>query len=316
VLLLALAIGLPLLRLSPDEALNSLINDKVLTVAIALFTIGGLAASWNLLGGYTGQISLGHAAFFGIGALVTRQMWFAEIPFPIAFVAGGLAATVAAVVVGIPALRLRGIYFSIGTLAMAEALRVTVNNTLPRLSGLRGPMLRSYDLLPRYYLLLAVLVLITVSIIWLIRHKIGLGMMAVREDEDAALAIGINVFRHKLFAFVLSAAFAGLVGAAFAYFHPSYYSSYTFGPVWSFDAIIVVFVGGIGTLSGPLIGALFFVLIRDVLATNLSDSHVLIFGVLFIAVVLVFPGGLLSIWQRLRQRLKPTARAVLAGDQA
>ena len=292
-LLLLLLIVLPLFDLA---------TDKVLTVMITLLTMSGLAVSWNLLGGYAGQISLGHAAFFGLGALVTRQLWLGETNFVLAFAAGGVTAALAAVIVGIPALRLRGIYFSIGTLALAEALRVTVGNVLPRVSALGGPQLRSYDLTPRYYLLLAIVAGMVLLLAWLIRSKIGLGMMAVREDEDAAQAIGIDVFRHKLFAFVLSALFAGLVGSAFAYFHPSYYPSYTFSPEWTFDALIITFVGGIGTLAGPLLGAAFFVLIRDVLASNLANTHLLIFGILFIVVVLAFPGGLLSVWHWLNRR--------------
>lgn len=270
-------------------------GDKNLTILITAFTVASLATSWNLLGGYAGQISLGHAAFFGLGALVTRHLWLTGTPVAIAFVAGGVAAAAAAIVVGVPALRLRGIYFSIGTLALAEALRVTVSNTLPKISNLRGPQLRAYDLMPRYYLALIVLIALIGIIYWLMQSRIGLGILAVREDEDAARAVGVDVFRHKLFAFVLSALFAGLIGSSFAYFHVSYYPSYTFSPVWTFDAIIVTFVGGIGTIAGPVIGAMGFVLIRDVLARNLVSTHLLIFGVSFILVVLIAPGGLLSV---------------------
>ena len=281
-------------------------SDDNLTLLISVFTIAGLAASWNIVAGFAGQINLGHAAFFGIGSLVTRQLWLNnEVPFAISFLAGGAAAAAAALLVGIPALRLKGIYFSIGTLALAEALRLTVGTTLPTASRLPGPMLRSYDLMPRYYLFLGVLIVMIAAVYLLSRSKLGLGMMAVREDEAAARSIGINVFLHRLAAFVLSAAFAGLVGAAFAFFHKGYYLSYGFDPEWTFDALLVTFVGGIGTLPGPLVGAVFFVLMRDILSSNSSllNFHLVIFGVVFIFVVLLLPGGFVEISTHARRWL-------------
>jgi branched-chain amino acid transport system permease protein len=219
-----------------------------------------------------------------------------------AFIAGGVVAALGALIIGAPALRLKGIYFSVGTLALAEALRLTVSTALPRISRLPGPMLREYDRTPRYLLALAVLAIIVATVYWLRRSKLGLGMMAGREDEEAAKSIGVDVFRHTLLAFVLSAFFAGLAGGAFAFFHPSYYHSLTFGPEWTFDALLVTFVGGIGTLAGPLIGAVFFVLISDILAANLVNIHLVIFGALFIFVVLVLPGGIIEVVERANRR--------------
>jgi branched-chain amino acid transport system permease protein len=111
------------------------------------------------------------------------------------------------------------------------------------------------------------------------------------------------VFLHRLAAFVLSATFAGFVGAVFAYFHPSYYLFYAFGPEWTFDALLVTFVGGIGSLAGPLVGAVFFVLVRDILAASLVNVHLIIFGVIFILVVLVLPGGIVEISSVVSRRL-------------
>jgi branched-chain amino acid transport system permease protein len=276
-----------------------------LDLLIALFTVASLASSWNILAGFVGRINLGHVAFFGLGALTTRQLWleyeWGLIP---AFILGGLVAAAAATIVGVPALRLKGIYFSVGTLAMAEALRLTVSTNLPRVSRLPGPMLRGYDITPRYYLSLAVLALIVAIVFWLRRSKLGLGMMAIREDEEAARSIGINVLSHSLLAFILSAFLAGLVGGTFAFFHVSYYPSLTFGPVWTFDALLVTFVGGIGTLGGPLIGAVFFVLARDILASNLVNFHLIIFGIIFIVVVLALPGGFVDVLARLAHRIR------------
>jgi branched-chain amino acid transport system permease protein len=277
-------------------------SNKVLTLMIQMFLVASLAASWNILAGYAGQINLGHAAFFGLGALTTRLLWLNAYPFILSFLAGGAVATLFALIIGVPALRLKGIYFSIGTLALAEMLRVTVGNVLPGISALPAPDLINYDLAPRYYLISGLWVIIVGASFLISRSRIGLGIMTVREDEDAARAIGVNVFRHKLSAFVISAFFTGLTGSAFAYYHVSYYPQFTFNPVWTFDALIVTFIGGIGTIIGPIIGAVFFVLVRDVLTTSLTDFHLIIFGILIIAVVLLLPGGLVGLWHRAVRR--------------
>ncbi|OGT26499.1 MAG: hypothetical protein A2Z17_06210 [Gammaproteobacteria bacterium RBG_16_66_13] len=288
-LALVAALGLPLV--------NS--EKSVLTDAILVYLAAALALSWNIIGGFAGQVSLGHAAFFGMGSLVTRFLWLDGTPIAISLLAGAAVAGLAAFFLGYPGLRLKGIYFAIGTLALAEAIRITVGNVFPLVTRLPGEELRAYDLIARYYVFLAVVLVGVAVTVYLQHSRLGLGMMAAREDEDAARAIGTNVFFHKLTAFVLSAVIAGLAGGSFAFFHVSYYPSYTFGAVWTFDALIVVFVGGIGTLAGPILGALFFVLVRDVVAAKFVDTHLLIFGTLFVLVVLLFPGGLLEGWHRL-----------------
>lgn len=285
-------------------------NDKTLTIAILTFIVAALASSWNIVGGFAGQISLGHAAFFGIGSLVTRQLWLQGLPLLFSCLVGGLAATLAAIIVGFPALRLRGIYFAIGTLALAEAVRLTVGNVLPGVSALPAALLREYSLVSRYYLSFAVLLLTLLVTLSLTRSKLGLGMMSVREDEDAARAIGVDIFRYKMAAFIISAGLAGLVGGSFAYFHVSYYPSLAFSPEWTFDALIVTFVGGVGTAVGPLLGAIFFVLVRDILAVNLAGIHLLIFGGLFALAVLFLPGGMMEAWDRFRARRRSARSSV------
>lgn len=277
-------------------------DDNLLTTSILIFVVAALSSSWNIIGGFAGQINLGHAAFFGVGSLVTRLLWLQGTPFAISFLAGGLAAAITALILGYPGLRLKGLYFAIGTLALAEAIRITVGNILPRVSALPAESLRGYSLSSRYYLSFGVLLLTVAVSYYLARSKLGLGMMTVREDEEAARAIGVNVFVHKLSAFVISATLAGLAGGSFAFFHVSYYPSLPFSPEWTFDALIVAFVGGIGTLVGPLIGALFFVLAQDLLAARLVGIHLLLFGILFVLVVLLLPGGMMEAWERLQER--------------
>lgn len=289
-------------------------DDNLLTTSILIFIIAALSSSWNIVGGFAGQINLGHAAFFGVGSLVTRLLWLQGTPFAFSFLAGGLAAAVTALILGYPGLRLKGLYFAIGTLALAEAIRITVGNVLPRVSALPIESLRGYSLASRYYLSLGVLLLTVAVSYTLTRSKLGLGMMTVREDEEAARAIGVDAFVHKLSAFVISATLAGLAGGSFAFFHVSYYPSLPFSPEWTFDALIVAFVGGIGTLVGPLIGALFFVLAQDLLAARLVGIHLLLFGILFVLVVLLLPGGMMEAWERLRERRRASRHEVEGGE--
>jgi len=257
-----------------------------------------LSQSWNILAGFAGQTSLGHAAFFGIGAFVTRTLWLKETPFALAFLAGGLVAVAFAMLIGAPSFRLRGAYFAIGTLGIAEVLQITISQNVPFISSMPGPLMASYTLPPRYYLALGLAVTTTFVAYLLLRSPWSLGILAVREDEEAAQATGVHVLRHKLLALALSSFFAGLAGGAFAFQQISYYPAAPFSALWSFDALLITFVGGLGTLAGPIIGAIFFILVRERLAINLVEIHQIVFGILFIIIVLLFPGGLVEVWKR------------------
>lgn len=261
-----------------------------------------LAQSWNLIGGYTGQQNLGHAAFFGIGALCTRFLWLSGLPLPLAVVAGALAATIFAVIIGFPAFRLKGVYFIIATLVLAEILRIIFDTVLPHASVLPSKLLNSYSLVPRYYLSLLMAIVTVTVVYWISRSRLGLGLMSIREDEDAAEAAGVNTLRYKLTAFVISTFLAAMGGGVYAYFAAAALPGQMFSAVWTFDAVIIVFVGGVGTIIGPIIGSVFFVLLQQLLSLYLpGGTHVLVFGILFIVVVLYLPGGLIGLLARLRQ---------------
>ena len=288
---LALAVGLPWVA-----------GEAVVNWGLLVLLQVALAQSWNLLAGYGGQVNLGHAAFFGAGALVTRSLWMQGVHVLGAVAAGAGAAVVLGLVVGLPSLRLRGPYFAIGTLAMAEILRIVVSTTLPEVSALPADLIASYRLLPRYYLVLG-LAAISTGVVWAVaRSRFGMGLLAVREDEWVAETVGVDSYRHKLAALLLSAALAGAAGGAFGYYHLSFYPQFAFSPVWTFDAVLMVFLGGIGTVWGPPVGAAFFVLLREALALQLTELHVLVFGAVFVVVVLVLPGGFVDLVRVLRFR--------------
>jgi branched-chain amino acid transport system permease protein len=275
-------------------------NDFI-NILILIFLYICLAQSWNILAGYAGQVSLGHAAFFGLGAITARFLWVGGIPFLLAFLAGGIVAVIFALIIGHPALRLKGIYFAIGTLGLGQILKITVGNVLPTVADLPGDYVATYNLVPRYYLFLILAVIIVAVVYWISHSKLGLGMMAVREDEEAAKASGVNTFRQKMIALFISTFFAGLAGGAFAFYHVSYYHDLPFSPTWTFDALLITFVGGVGTIVGPVIGAFFYATFKELFVRTFPQLHVFIFGILFIIVVLLLPGGLVEVATRIRK---------------
>jgi len=275
-------------------------RDDALNVLFLVLLSITLAQSWNIIAGYAGQVNLGHAAFFGLGALTTRTLWIAGAPVLVGMAAGAAVAGLFALLIGAVAFRLRGAYFAIGTLALGEILRITVGNVLSEISTLPAATIAGYRLASRYYLALGLATVAVLAVAALGSSRLGLGMQAIREDEDAAEASGVGALRLKLLALLLSTALAGLAGGLFAYYHISYYPAHPFSPHWTFDSLLITFIGGVGTVHGPVLGAVFYVFLREYLAIGWVDFHLLIFGALFIAIVLLLPGGLVEAAARLR----------------
>jgi branched-chain amino acid transport system permease protein len=307
VLVIALLIALLALLL----ALPTLVKkDSIINLAVLTLLYVVLASSWNILGGYTGQTNLGHAAFFGLGTLAMRILWLsAGIPLLPSLLAGGLTAVALALLIGTPAFKLKGPYFAIGTLALGQTLYLTVGNFFPMITSLPPQYLATYQLAPRYYLFLGVAVLTVAAAHVLVHSRPGLGMMAVREEEEAAESLGVSAFRHKLLALTVSAFLAGLAGGAFAFYHVGYYPQFPFSPLWTFDSVMIAYIGGTGTIIGPVIGAVFFVVVKEILALKLTEIHLIVFGALFILVVLFLPGGLVQAWSKIRQAVVHRSRA-------
>jgi branched-chain amino acid transport system permease protein len=235
---------------------------------------------------------------------VARTLWIGGTPIAAGLAAGAVIATLFALLIGEAAFRLRGAYFAIGTLALGEILRTTVNNALPEISTLPARTIATYRLTERYYLALALAALSVLAVAALAGSRLGLGMRAIREDEEAAEASGVGALRLKLTALALSTALAGLAGGLFAFYHISYYPSHAFGPQWTFDALLMTYIGGVGTLHGPVLGAVLYVVLKEYVALRWVDFHLLIFGALFIAIVLLLPGGLVQAGARARRLLR------------
>jgi branched-chain amino acid transport system permease protein len=271
-----------------------------LIIMVSLYTI--LSHSWNILGGFTGQISLGHSTFFGMGALVFRYLWAAGLHPYLALGAGSVSSLVLATVIGFPAFKLKGHYFAIGTLALAMIASITIQNVLPGVSFLPPEYLKEYSLLPVYYMALIVGAMTTGLVYVLAHSKLGVALVSVREDEEAAEAIGINTFKYKVISMSLSTLVAGLGGGLFSYYVASYYYYVPFDLGWAFDPVLISFIGGAGTVTGPVLGAIVFVILKEFFAINLGQMNVLIFGIVFIFVVLFFPKGIIGIPKLLRRK--------------
>jgi branched-chain amino acid transport system permease protein len=270
-----------------------------LIILVCLYTI--LSHSWNLLGGFTGQISLGHSTFFGIGALVFRYLWLQGVPSYLALGAGSLSSFVLACVIGFPSFKLKGHYFSIGTLALAMIALITVQNVFPGVSFVPQEYLRTYSLIPIYYMAI-IAAAVTIGVIYaLTRSKLGLALLSVREDEDAAEAIGVNAFKYKVISMSLSTLIAGMGGGVFSFYVASYYYYVPFDLNYSFDPVLITFIGGPGTVLGPVVGSICFVLLKEFFAISLGQMNVLIFGIVFILTILFLPEGLVGLMKKLRR---------------
>ena len=275
---------------------------------IALFAAVGVA--WNLVGGYAGQLSLGHAAFFGIGAYGLPL--FADklgVPIVLAIALGVLTAVAAAAVIGRIAFRLRGPYFALATIAFAEVLRLSAKNLEDVTGGdvgLQVPRLFASSGTTWFYIsavLLTAAALATTAII--LRSRFGYALQAVREDEDTALACGIDAARTKLIAFMISAAFTALGGALYASQYYFIIPDSTLAIDLSERPAIHAMLGGAGTMTGPIVGAILLETAQELFKNWFHEAHQLIYGVLLVAVVLFLPEGIVGTVTRWRRRRAP-----------
>jgi branched-chain amino acid transport system permease protein len=262
---------------------------------INLFMLAILAESWNIIGGFTGYASFGNAGFFGVGAYTTGVLLTVlRVPFPLALALGGLSAMAFAALIGVAVLRLRGQYFAIATLGVTETTREIVYNldVTGGGSGLNLPMSPSPLLF--FYLMFGILLLAIVVNQRIASSRFGYGLIAIREDEDAAAAMGIPTARYKTLAFALSGGLAGLAGGVFADWITFIDPTEIFKVSWTLRMIILAVFGGAGTVLGPVLGAAVLASIFEALSTELVSLAELVNGFIIIAVVLFMPKGLLE----------------------
>lgn len=274
---------------------------RILTEAVMWV---GLAVAWDVLAGYTGYLNFGHGAFFGVGAYVTailmmRSGW----PFALSLPAGGLVAGLAAFIAGLPTLRLKGAYFAIATWALSRAIQ-QLALVLDITGGPDGMRLHPF-LNPQFffYVMLIVVAGIFFLLWFLLEHSpFGLKVKAIREDDAAAMALGLNPTRIKLQAFILSAVPTGLIGGIYAYWITFIDPASTLGDLVTDQAVVMAVFGGLGTLIGPAIGAVLIFLFKTYFWAYLADYQVLyliILGAVIALSVVFLPDGL---WGALTNR--------------
>ncbi|MEN8222056.1 MAG: branched-chain amino acid ABC transporter permease [Acidobacteriota bacterium] len=286
-----------------------LISDNFLIrflTDILIFSI--LASSWNIIGGYTGYASFGNVVFFGIGAYFTAiLMSTAGFGFFLSMILSGFVAALFAFLMGLPILRLKGHYFAIATLGVAEALKALVQN-LKITEGNSGIYLPPPDMSIEgiysffFYITLAVLIILLFSTWIIFKNKFGYNLKAIREDEDSANSMGINTTFFKSSAFAFSAFFSGLAGGIYAFQQGFIKPEPVFNVLITIKMIVMAVFGGIGSLFGPLIGAFTIETISEFLSSYFLVAHTLFLGMVIILMILFAPKGMLDIFRNLGKK--------------
>ncbi len=289
---------------------------RVLTITL-LFA--AMAQAWNIVGGLANQISLGHAAFFGIGAYTSTVLLlkFGISPW-LGMFAGGALGGMAALVIAIPTMRLQGHYFALATLAFGEVMRVIANVWTSLTGGPGGlsvpfvpPSFLAYSfklLRPHAYIALAALIVVTVIFQAIRRGAMGYRLRAIRQNADAAEVIGIDTTRVKLFAAVISGALMAMLGTLYAQVAVFFDPDTVFGIAGiSIRVALIAIIGGVGTAAGPILGAFFIIPLEEIMNGLLSSRAAglsqFVFGVILIAVILWQPRGFITALDSLRARL-------------
>jgi branched-chain amino acid transport system permease protein len=269
-----------------------------------------LTQGWNLVAGYTGQISLGVHAFFALGAYTTAMVWRADLFKgmtgyyfdPATMILSGLVSVIFALAIGIPLLgKLHGDYLALGTLGFGEILKVAFIKGGQFTGGNIGIMLPSSvytTMKPHYWTALLVAFLATAIVYHLSRSRIGLALMAIREDETAASSSGINVLKYKVFAFAVSAFLAGVCGSLYAYYLFQVSPDGFLILRWTLYPVLMCVIGGSGTVVGPIVGSLVMTAVFSAASIYFPTIHPIFSGIIIILVMLFMPNGIVQLRQK------------------
>jgi len=279
--------------LAAAAAVPWLATPTVIQFGINALFLAALAQAWNIIGGYTGYPSFGNSVFYGLGSYGTAvAMVQFDWPFPVGLALGALISVAFAVLLGLPVLRLRGHYFAIATLGLALVMTAIVSN-LPIAGsniGLVLPLHRGDALF--YELALGLLAAVTFTVAWIGKSRFGFGLIAIREDEDAAASIGVNTTLYKVTAFALAGFFSALAGGIHAYWITFIDPASSFDITINVKMIIMAVFGGPGSVLGPIVGALLLSGISEVLASEISTLAAVFFGIVIVVAVVLMPRGL------------------------
>ena len=265
-----------------------------------------IAESYDIVGGYLGYINMGHSAFFGLGAYAFAILLNVKFGFFLSSLLAILAGVLFAALISFPFFRLRGAYFSLATFGLIRLLELLAFNLKSLTGGSSGIMIQAeYRLTLAYYFSLGLCIVTVGSILLLTRSRLGLAWMAIREDEEAAQAFGINVFKHKCVALMISASFASLMGAFYTWYIIFINPKVVFGLEIALVPISMAMLGGSGVIIGPIVGAFFITLVEEFLWTKVPYFHLTAYGVAIVLVGLFMPGGIVRLksFRNLLERL-------------
>jgi branched-chain amino acid transport system permease protein len=312
--------GLGLVTLAVLLVLPAVATSYVVTLLIFVFFYAYLGQAWNIIGGYAGQLSVGHAAFVGVGGYTAAMLSMEAGVTPwLGMLAGGVLSAVLGGIIGFLAFRfgLRGFYFVLLTVAFAEVCRIVALNT-EAIGGALGlyitftgnpAQFQFQDNRGYYYVALALLLVATAIVALIERRRFGIYLAAIREDETAAAALGVDAFRYKMLAMVVSSFLTGVGGTFYAYYLFSLQPNAVFGIPLSVEIVIRPIVGGAGTLLGPILGAFILSPLQELSRLyfspgGLHGAHLIAYGVLLIGVVLFLPHGAYPFLRRLLERAR------------
>lgn len=271
-----------------------------------------IAQGWNLVAGYTGQISMGQHAFFGLGAYTTAIIWLHDITKtgyyfdPVTMILSGLVPVIMAIIIGIPLLsRLRGDYFALGTLGVGEIIKVFFikGGTLTKGSaGLYLPSTVFESMRPYYWTGLILALFATAVVYFITRSRLGLALRAIREDETSAASHGIHLLKYKIFAFAMGAFLTGVCGSLYGIYLFHINPDAVLKLEWTLYPILMCVIGGNGTIVGPVIGAFFINALFVVTDVYLVQLHPIVAGLLIILVMKFMPGGFMGLIDMIRSR--------------
>jgi branched-chain amino acid transport system permease protein len=286
---------------------------------VLIYAIAGLGLM--VLAGFTGLLSIGHAAFLGVGAYTQAVLTNAGVPFPGALAAAALLSAAVGVMIGLPALRVKGIYLAIATLAFGFIVEEVMARWESVTGGNNGKMVKAANVLGMqlgtersfYFLCLFICVLVTLAVLNLLRSSTGRAFVAIRDSEISAQSMGINLARYKTMSFALSAALVGIAGALYAH-KLRFISPEQFGILQSVDLLLLVVVGGLGSVHGAFLGAIFLITMPQLIALSkdwlppaigqAAGLQAVVYGVVLMAFVLFEPMGLYGRWLKMRTWLQ------------
>lgn len=277
------------------------------SLMITLFMFSALVQSWNIIGGYCGYISLGHGCFFGIGAYTLAILTkYLGLSLGLALVLAGAFPLIFALAIGYPGLRVRGPYFIALTLAINEITKLIVIDRKELTGGMIGiisPLLLSE--VSTYYILLGLAIASTIIIYVIDKSKYGIALLSIKEDEEVAEACGLHTAKYKLLAFAISAVIPGLVGAVTFLYWGYIEPDSAFSILLSFDLVLIPLFGGAGTVSGPIVGTVFYTILSETIGFQFPALHLALFGILMILVILFLPSGLMGFdWRKVAKHLQ------------